>query len=424
MRGKLLVVLGATLLTVISAPLFADPQAIGNEFRLNTDGESLQHNPVAAYNSAGHALVVWENDQDGLRCRFVAADGSALGGEIGLVANSNLPSIPGQGNVTDRKNPAVVFLPSSKFLLFWTEERATDDVTFLFENRVVTGRDVFMQRFTAAGAPDSQPQRLNQTTAGFHSRPQAVLRSGGDVLVVWEADAQQVAVTAGDGIFARLLAADGTPSSNEFRLNSVPQRAHNAAVANDRSNGRTLVTWDGREGNGPEIIGRLLAANAVPLGPDIAISSAGNGPQRRSSVASDGHGNFMVVWQGWFGDVYHARVFGQFVGQAGNLVGPQVQISKGYGQAQISPSVALAPKGNFLVVWMEFEQWFPIGMAGVEINNLAAPLAGEFWVNQKQIGYKLQTSIGANGAGNFLIPYESYYSGDNLGISARLLMAN
>ena len=424
MRAKLLVAFTAACVVMVSAPLFADPQAIGDEFKLNTEAQSLPHNPVAAFNGAGNAVVVWENEISGLRGRFVAADGSALGSEIGLVANSNLPSIPGEGDVVGRKNPAVLYLASGKFLVFWTEERAHDDVTFLFENRVVTGRDVFMQRFTAAGAADSQPVRLNQATAGYHSKPQAIVRKGGDVLVAWEADAQQNVVVSGDGIFGRLLSADGTPVSNEFRLNSTPQRAHGVALANDRSNGRTLVTWDGRAGNGPEVHARLLDANAVPIGPDIRISGSLSGPQRRSSVASDGHGSFLVAWQGWFGDFYHARVFGQFVGQAGNLVGPTVQLSKGYGTAQVTPAVALAPRGNFLVVWMEFQTWFPLGLAGVEINNLGAPLDGEFWVNQKQIGYKLQTWIAANGAGRYLIPYESYNNGDNVGVSARLLQVN
>jgi len=124
MRAKLLVAFTAACVVMVSAPLFADPQAIGDEFKLNTEAQSLPHNPVAAFNGAGNAVVVWENEISGLRGRFVAADGSALGSEIGLVANSNLPSIPGEGDVVGRKNPAVLYLASGKFLVFWTSELA------------------------------------------------------------------------------------------------------------------------------------------------------------------------------------------------------------------------------------------------------------------------------------------------------------
>jgi hypothetical protein len=422
MQSKAFWALNAALLCgVLAAPLAAAPQPVGDEFRVNTDGQSLQHNPVAAFNAAGNALVVWENDFDGLRGRFLSPAGDPLGAELGLVANDNLPSIPGEGDVTDRINPAVAFLPGGGFLLVWTEERAHDDVTFLFENRVVLSREIFMQRFGADGTPASQPQRVNQATSAWDSRPKLGVLGSGQVLVVWEGDGRDAALQPGDGVFGRLVSGAGALLGSEFRINATPQRAHNVALATDAMSGRTLVVWDGRAGAGPQIYGRLLDPAARPLGSDLRISNVNPGANRRPGVAGDGAGRFLVAWQGATDGVYDARVFGQVVGRGGNLLGAEQQISKGYGDAQIAPSVAPAPHGYFLVAWIEFQKWFPLGLAGVEVSGAAMPVGGEIWINQRQIGYKLQTAIGGNGAGGYLVPYECYYSGDNLGISARQL---
>src|SRR3954452_7614505 len=105
------------LLPAASAPVLAQPQLLGAEFRVNANAESKHHNPVAAFNAAGSALVVWENDKNGLRGRFYRRDGSALTDELGLVANQKLPGVPATGPEVIRKDPAVAFLASGEFLL-------------------------------------------------------------------------------------------------------------------------------------------------------------------------------------------------------------------------------------------------------------------------------------------------------------------
>ena len=71
------------LLPATAVPMLGQPLPVGAEFRVNANTESKQHNPVAAFNAAGSALVVWENDKNGLRGRFYGRDGSPLTDELG-----------------------------------------------------------------------------------------------------------------------------------------------------------------------------------------------------------------------------------------------------------------------------------------------------------------------------------------------------
>jgi len=186
MRSKPMLWLTApALLLATAVPMLAQPRPVGNEFRVNSITVSKQRNPTAAYNSHGAALVVWENDKNGLRGRFFASDGSPLTGEVGLVANQKLTSIPSQGPETIRKDPAVAFLPSGEFLLAWTEERDYVNVDLFIENRQLLDRDVYVQKFGADGTPTGSPVRLNSTTAGLQSNPKILIRSNADAVIVW-----------------------------------------------------------------------------------------------------------------------------------------------------------------------------------------------------------------------------------------------
>jgi hypothetical protein len=176
------------LLPALAAPVLAQPRPVGDEFRVNGITESKQHNPVAAFNAAGSALVVWENENLGLRARFYGRDGAPQTGELALVANQKLTTVPVQGTEVLRKDPAVAFLAGGEFLLAWTEERDDVQSDIFIERRTVLDRDVYVQKFSAAGVAQGAPVRLNTTTAGFQSVPKILVRNGLDAVVVWQSD--------------------------------------------------------------------------------------------------------------------------------------------------------------------------------------------------------------------------------------------
>ena len=83
-------VMALVLLTATAAPMLGQAQFAGAEFRVNGDTNAILHNPAVAFSANGNAIVVWQDEQAGLRGRFYSNNGNALGNELALVYNQNL----------------------------------------------------------------------------------------------------------------------------------------------------------------------------------------------------------------------------------------------------------------------------------------------------------------------------------------------
>lgn len=391
------------LALLVAVPALGQLRPVGTEFRINGDTQWKLHNPVAAFNTSGAALVVWENEASGLLGRYYGSNG-ALTGEFVLVANQRLATIPGQGVEVVRKDPAVAFLPNGDFLLAWTEERSNVSVHFFYEQRSVTSRDVFLQKFNAAGAPLGGPVRVN-STAGYHTLPKILVRNGGDAVVVW----QTVKASSAGCVNGRFVRSTGALAGAEFKI--AGGKAANPAIAGKPNGNSFLVTWHADDGSSLGIFGSIFdGANG---GPAFRINSDVAGSQGRPAVVADRtSGGWLVVWQAQGNTIKEAHISGQFVGAAGNLVGPQLRISQGVGPAQISPSVAASKGGNFLVTWLDYNDYFPIGLFGVEIDKLGNAVGDEVEISSRQVNAHFRTSLAVSPAGDVLAPWEGFTSNE------------
>lgn len=418
MRSKPSLWLTAATLAVLSAaaPAWSAPRTVGDDIRVNTNSESKQRNPVAAFHPSGRYLVVWENDKNGLRGRYFNRDGSPLSAEMGLVANQVLTTVPSEGDIIVRKDPALALLPSGEFFLFWTEEKAHLRTDFFAETRTVQDRDVHGQRFAADGRALGAAFRVNAASAGDQARPKALLLQNGRVAVTWESA----------GLYARLIGRNGQFLSDAVKVNAEGGRqVQNAALAAN-AQGDVLIAWESccGDGSGKGIAARLFDRDFSPVGSDFQINTEAAGAQRRPAVTADASGDFLVVWQGQLGPATHSRIFGQFVGRAGNLVGPQFRVSEGngVGEAHIAPSVVATPGGRFLVAWMDWKSIFPLGIFGVEVDRLGSAATSEVRLNGNPLTAHYRTSLAAGPGGELFLPYEAYV-GESRGISARRIAA-
>ncbi|HEV8578217.1 MAG TPA: hypothetical protein VGX68_03965 [Thermoanaerobaculia bacterium] len=407
MRSKAWLSLAAlALLTAV--PLLGEPRPVGTEFRVNGNVESKQRNPAAAYNAAGTALVVWENDKNGLRGRFYGRDGAPVTGELALVANQKLPGVPAQGTEILRKDAAAAFLASGEFLLAWTEERSNVRVDIFIEQREIVDRDVYLQKFTAAGSPIGSAIRLNATTGGLQSLPKILIRNGADAIVVWQSE--KTGAAAGNGIFGRLVRTNGTLNGGEFKVSVGSGAATNPAIAG-RPTGEFLVAWEAADGSSLGVFARSFDRSASPLsGISFRVNTEVTGLQRRAAVTADrGTGGYLVIWQGQSDSNFrHAQIYGQFLGAAGSLIGPQFRVSEGVTPTLIAPSVAGSIAGNFLVTWVAYDDVFPVGLYGVEIDGLGHAIGDEVKINSSQINAVTRTSLATSPFGGVLAPWEGF----------------
>ncbi|HEX4966090.1 MAG TPA: hypothetical protein VF173_35095 [Thermoanaerobaculia bacterium] len=399
------------LLTAVAAPVLAQPQLAGAEFRVNGTTNSVLHNPAAAFRADGTSLVVWEDELAGLRGRFYDGNGNPVGAELALVANQKLPGLPAHGVETIRKDASVAFLASGELVLAWTEERDQVSADILFESRQVIDKNVYAQRFSAAGAPQGAAARLNASPAGYQSLPKVLVRGGGlDPFVVWQTEA---------GVFGRAFRPEKNKAvGNELRISSGV--GANPAIAADAA-GNFLVSWEAADASSQGVFGRFYDRSATAKGSEFRINSTVAGLQRRPAVSAVKGGGWLAVWQGQGSTAKISHVYGQFLGAAGTFVGPEFRISQGVGPTQVSPAVAALASGNFFVAWTDWKDPFPIGVFGVEIDRLGNAVGEEMEINSRPIGSQVRTALAASSA-TILIPWEGFTdSNSHPGISARRL---
>ncbi|HSK80356.1 MAG TPA: hypothetical protein VLQ45_28135 [Thermoanaerobaculia bacterium] len=384
------------LAAVLAVPAAAEIQPVGSEVRVNRNNDFKQRNPVAAFGSSGPALVVWENDQNGIRGRFQRLDGTAASAEMVLVANDTLNGRY-EANVRLRMDPAVAALSGGGFLLAWTEERSLMRSAPFYEYREVHDRDIFVQRFDADGSPAGRRYRVNADATGFQAVPKIAVLPNGSAFVVWRATG------AVKGITGRFVRPTGEPVGGDVKLTEEATADH-AAVAASRNN-RVLVTWDSLVGGQEDIFARLIDNTGRVDGPAFRVNSAAAGRQRWPAVATGPDGNFLVAWQSYVTDRVLVRIYGQGVSPAGGFLGSQLLLSTDAGTGQLAP--ALAPtKTGFVATWL---QWSDkgLGIRGVELSATGSRADDEFWVTDDRVQKNYRTSIATNGNGGFLVPWET-----------------
>jgi hypothetical protein len=403
------------MLTWLALPAWAGIGPAGSEFQVNHSTEARQYTPVAAYAPSGRALVVWENPRRGIRGVFYDADGNLASREMTLVANQLLPSPPAEGNVAERKQPAVAFLPNGDFLLAWTEERSYLRTDIFFEQRFFEDRDVFVQRFSAAGVPMGPSVRVSDAS-GLQSQPRLVARRSGDFVVVWEWTDGYV-----PGIFGRLVSASGRLVGTEFRVSAEGVPAIRPAVAAGNA-GRFVVTWQAPDGDDAGIFARLYDNAAAPLGAEFRVNADVAGRQQRPTVAAHPSGDFLVLWQGQHLHIDRSLIFGQLLGAGGALLGPQLAITREDDPVHFVPAVAPAPGGTFLATWMNWAKEGGIWIDAVQLDKDGSPAGAPFRVTERRVLRSAHNTIAAKGTGTFLVPFERVLTKRRSEVSARLLV--
>ncbi len=412
MRVKLPFFLCLTAVAVASAA-GAMPRVPGPELQVNQLSTLVeQRHPMAAYAPNGTSLVVWEDVEAGLKGRLLGRDGHAVGSDLTLVANQTLTSIPSQGNVIYRRSPAVTFLPNGGFALFWSEEMDFERLNAFLQNDTLLRRDVYGRIFNAAGAPTSNAFRVNGAGERLTSSPTVAAR-GGDIVVVWQnqAGGQQ-------SIQARRYDFSGHGLGAEIQVSQPNVSSADPAIAVAKG-GRVAIAFDAPDASHLGVYVQLFDASFQPQGGEVRVNSSLNGDQRRPAIAVNAAGQYLVAWHGQYLSPQQFRVYGQVVGQAGNLIGGQMALSGGTNRYEVAPSVAAGPHGDFVIVWLAFDVSLPVGIFANQVDAVGH-VGSEVQINERAINFNTRSSVAADNAGHFLTAWEGIEKAGP-GIAAQLL---
>ena len=286
-------------------------------------------------------------------------------------------------------------------------------------------RDVFGRRFDASGPLGSQFQ-INTYATGEQYNASVAIDPSGKFVVVWESFPNQ----DGDftGVYGQRFDAAGGKVGSEFRVNTYTTGDQNYPDVAVDGTGRFVVVWqsDKEDGNDLGVFGRRYAANGTPLSGEFQVNIFTGDAQFRPRVASDAAGNFTVIWSSEAEDGSQTGVFGRRFDASGDARSAEFRVNSYAFSYQRFGAIAMDGAGNFLVAWQSEGQQDSSNPAdeGVYAKQYdgatGRPLGGEFQVNTYTVGDQDAPSVALDDAGRFVIAWQSIgQDGSGYGIFAR-----
>ena len=418
-------VLSLLCLSLAALPLSALTLPSGPEVTVKSGKHHNLRAPATATSVRGEAVVVWSDDNLGLRARVLGVDG-VLRGEVSLVPNLNHPTtLPAAVRVTDRKDPVVIYdAVGNSFFAFWTNEIADLRADILFQTRQVVDRDVFGQRFDRLGHPMGDEFPVNTQAAGYQSRPQvtrihceeagASACADGALVVAWEADDLAAGSGPGEGVFGRRFNSVGVASSNAVRLSPLGA-AKNAALTSD-ARGNLLALWDAPDGSLRAVFALPFTSQLRPLkGNAVRLSEVIAGSQGRPAVAYNASTHeFLAVWQGNTATDRYAS-FGRLLTAAGPPSAAVFPLTVGNSAWEVYPLVVATSNGGYTTTWLAWDQHFPTAVRGVALNGHGVRVGAEFDVSENRPDAQSRLSLTAGRPGTLVSTFEGF---DDLGANS------
>ncbi len=225
------------------------------------------------------------------------------------------------------------------------------------------------------------------------------------------------------------------PLGSEFQANTYTTAAQSVSAVGSSGDGSFVVVWqsDTQDGSRFGIFGQRFDGSGTKVGGEFQVNSYSTGNQVSPAIAVAPNGDFVVVWQTFVPPADgspHNNIFGQRfqVLLSGDVakIGSEFQVSAGTtADGQISPSVAMDSAGNFVVVWGMSTETFQYQTLGQRFNGSGAKVGAVFPVNSSTTAHGGRSRIALDRAGNFVVAWDRYGpDGSDYGVFAQRFTAS
>lgn len=155
--------------------------------------------------------------------------------------------------------------------------------------------DVVARVFTADWTPVSAEFTVNSYLAGNQSTPEMTLLENGNVVVTWTSEGED---GDGNGVYARILAPDGSAITEEIAVNSYTTGAQEQPLITTLAGGDFLVSWTsrGQDGSGGGVYAQRFNADGTADGPEFRINDVTLGIQENLALHPLADGGFALAW--------------------------------------------------------------------------------------------------------------------------------
>jgi len=225
--------------------------------------------------------------------------------------------------------------------------QASGNCLIAWEDRRGGESNVTAQRYVG-GIPVDTNYRINDTTGGDKRGTTMTVLPDGRFVVGWEDWRQN-----NGAIYAQVLDSSGRSVSDNFWVNFTGTwQAYGASIGSD-SLGNFALAWEDARA-GWDVWAQRYSARAETLGANFEVNSVENRTYNLPSpaLAMAPGGEFVVVWDDYRNDTLHPDVYAQRYDTAGQATGPNFRVNDSIsGKSFSAPRVAFDRQGNFLVCW-------------------------------------------------------------------------
>jgi hypothetical protein len=375
-------------------------QATLNLVNIIPVGNSLQ--VVATANirdTAGNTLV---DNQDGI------VGGDSITFALGSFAAHSDEFRANTHTTSGQQDAAIAMDSDGNFVVVWTSE-----------GQDISDSGVFAQRYNAAGVRLGDEFMVNTTTTDTQFVPAVAMDDSGDFVIAWTSYNQD---GYDSGVYAQRYSASGQPQGDEFQVNSMTtDRQRYPSVAMDQS-GDFVIAWEsyGQDGAMYGIYAQRFNSSGVAQGGEFRVNTTTAGTQRGASVAIDSDGDFVVTWQSHGQDASGYGVYARRFNALGAPLGGEFRVNTLTAGDQRAPAAAMDDVGNFVITWeSENQDGSLYGVYAQRYSASGIAQGGEFLVNLTTSDHQRFPTLAMNGAGEFVVAWESIQDGSGYGVYAR-----
>lgn len=207
----------------------------------------------------------------------------------------------------------------------------------------------FFDPSTLVYVPEALPYTeyvVNQETSGDQVHPQTAALAGGGYVITWMSDGQD---GSGYGVYARVMAANGVPVGDTFRVNTTTTGAQDHAQVTGLADGGFVVVWDSY-GSPEDVVydvhGQRFNASGQAVGSEFIVNSPYRwDPQWFPAVTATSDGGFVAAWSSFFQDRDDYAIVAQRFDAQGAMVGDQFIVNSDARGEQTGPFL-LTTRGN------------------------------------------------------------------------------
>jgi hypothetical protein len=377
-RGQAARAAFVALLVFTLSPIAAQvPVPVGVEFQVTTYTTSAETPWDVAVDADGDFVVVWGNGSFGIFGRRFSSAGTALGSEFQV---STYPAVQSQANVDMNSSGA--------FVVAWDSQWQDDGVAFGF----------FARRFNSAGAALDVPFQVNTTTVGTQGSGDVAIEDDGDFVAVWSGAGN------GDpnGVFLQRFSSSGARLATEFIVPTNTGSGEGSPTIDIAANGNFVVAWNGADADGLGVSAQRFDSSGARIGPEFPVNAFVAGSQIFPSIGLDGDGDFAVAWESLIQDSGTKGVFTRWFDSNGTP-GAEHLVNTYATGSDNRPQVAVDHDGDFVVVWdFNYQDVF-----GRRFKRPGVPTTAVFPLNSVLAGAQTRASVGADRDGDFVVAFES-----------------